>query len=43
MTSHPGLVPPPRIATWLVSLFVLPEEESILGDLLEEFCDLARK
>jgi hypothetical protein len=43
MTSHPDLVPPPRIATWLVSLFVLPEEESILGDLLEEFCDLASK
>ena len=43
MTSHRGVVPPPRIATWLVSLFVLPEEESILGDLLEEFCDLASK
>jgi hypothetical protein len=43
MTSHPDLVPPPRIATWLVSLFVLPEEESILGDLLEEFCGLASK
>ena len=36
MTPHPDLVPPPRIATWLVGLFVLPEEESILGDLLEE-------
>ena len=43
MTSRPDLVPPPRIATWLVSLFVLPEEESILGDLHEEFCDLASK
>src|ERR1700731_3423669 len=43
MTSHSDLVPPPRIATWLVSLFVLPEGESVLGDLLEEFCDLARK
>jgi len=43
MTSHPDLVPPPRIATWLVSLFVLPEEESILGDLHEEFWDLASK
>ena len=35
---------PPRIATWLVNLFATGEEaESILGDLLEEYSQLASK
>ena len=44
MTSHADFVQPPRIASWLVNLFTPAEEaESILGDLLEEFCHLASK
>jgi len=44
MTSQADFVQPPRIATWLVNLFASPEEaESILGDLLEEFCQLASR
>jgi hypothetical protein len=43
MTSQPDLVRPPRLATWLVDLFASTEEESILGDLLEEYSDLASK
>jgi hypothetical protein len=43
MTSQPDLVRPPRLATWLVNLFASTEEESILGDLLEEYSDLASK
>jgi len=43
MTSPPDLVRPPRLATWLVNLFASTEEESILGDLLEEYSDLASK
>jgi hypothetical protein len=44
MTSQADLVPPPRIATWVVSLFTPPEQaESILGDLLEEFSSPASK
>jgi hypothetical protein len=44
MTSQTDFVQPPRIATWLVNLFASPEEaESILGDLLEEFTELATK
>jgi hypothetical protein len=35
---------PPRIAIWLVDLFIPDEQaESIPGDLLEEFTDLAAK
>lgn len=35
---------PPRLATWLVSLLVSSEQaESILGDLAEEFSDIASK
>lgn len=35
---------PPRIAAWLVELFVSVEQaESILGDLHEEFSDVASK
>ncbi len=42
MTSQADLVQPPRIATRLVNLFTTSEEgESILGDLLEEFSQLA--
>jgi hypothetical protein len=44
MTSQPHFVQPPLIAVWLISLFALAEEqESILGDLLEEFSLLASK
>jgi hypothetical protein len=43
MTSM-GSVRPPRIAVWLVNLFIsAEEEESIPGDLLEEFSHLASK
>jgi hypothetical protein len=35
---------PPRIAVWIVNLFARAEEaESIIGDLLEEFSQLASK
>jgi CDP-diglyceride synthetase len=44
MTSQSHFVHPPRIALWLVSLFAPTEEaESILGDLLEEYSDLASR
>ena len=44
MTSPAYFVQPPRIAVWLVNLFTRAEEaESILGDLLEEFSQLASK
>jgi hypothetical protein len=44
MTPQADFVSPPRVATWLVSLFSPPEQaESILGDLLEEFSCLASK
>jgi hypothetical protein len=43
MTSPAHFVQPPWLATWLVNLFTLPDEESIVGDLLEEFCQLASK
>ena len=42
MTSQ-HLVRPPRIATWVVNLFASTKEESILGDLLEEYSDLVSK
>jgi hypothetical protein len=42
MTSQPNLDPPPRGAAWLLSLFANAEEsDSILGDLSEEFSQLA--
>jgi hypothetical protein len=42
MTSPADLVQPPRIASWLVKLFAVGEEaESLLGDMLEEFSQLA--
>lgn len=43
MTSRAYLVRPPRLATWLVNLFVSSEEESMVGDLCEEFCHIASK
>lgn len=44
MISQSTLAHPPRISSWLVQLFAPAEyAESILGDLLEEFSDLASK
>jgi hypothetical protein len=44
MMPQTNFVQPPRIATWLVKLFITGEEaESILGDLLEEFFYLTSK
>jgi hypothetical protein len=37
MTSARDSVQPPRFASWLLTLFTPPDEEAILGDLLEEF------
>ena len=42
--TKPSVVQPPRLAVWLVNLFTPYEHvESISGDLLEEFSDLASK
>ena len=41
MTSRADFIQPPRLAAWLVKLFASGEEESILGDLTEEYSDLA--
>lgn len=44
MVTKSSLTQPPRLAVWLVNLFTPYEQsESILGDLLEEFSDLASK
>src|SRR5580693_10621153 len=44
MTSQPLSVQPPRLAFWLVNLFTIPDDaEAIVGDLLEEFSDVAAK
>src|ERR1700678_290990 len=44
MKSQPEFAQPPRIATWLVNLFIPAEDgESIPGDLHEEFSHLASK
>ena len=44
MNSQRDVVQPPRIAVWLVTLFTpAGDAESIPGDLLEEFSDLASK
>lgn len=44
MTSRAHSVRPPRSAAWLVNLFAPAEvAEAILGDLLEEFLQLASK
>jgi len=43
-SSQADFVQPPRIAVWLVNFFAPAEEaESIVGDLLEEFTQLASK
>jgi hypothetical protein len=42
--SQAPFVQPPRIAVWFVDLFIpYEQEESIPGELLEEFSDLASK
>jgi hypothetical protein len=42
--THASSVQPPRVAVWLLDLFTPYEQtESIPGDLLEEFSDLASK
>jgi hypothetical protein len=44
MTPGAASVPPSRIGVWLVNLFTPAEQaESIVGDLLEEYSDLATK
>jgi integral membrane sensor domain MASE1 len=44
MRSPASFVQPPRVALWFVQLFAAgPEAESLVGDLLEEFYDLASK
>ena len=44
MMSQAPFVRPPHIALWLVDLFTPSEQaESIPGDLLEEFLELALK
>jgi hypothetical protein len=43
MRTHPDFAQPPRFAVWLVNLFTRPQEESILGDLAEEFIQIASK
>jgi hypothetical protein len=44
MTAQTEFVQPPRIAVWLITLFTPADEaESMLGDLLEEFSQLASK
>jgi hypothetical protein len=42
--THASSVQPPRVAVWLLDLFTPHEQtESIPGDLLEEFSDVASK
>jgi hypothetical protein len=41
MTSQARFVQPPRFPTWLVNLFTGPQDDSIVGDLFEEFRNLA--
>lgn len=43
MTFQPYFIQPPRIATWLINLFTPVEQESILGDLVEEYSHLTSK
>jgi hypothetical protein len=43
MIPQADFVQPSRLATWLVHLFTSSEEESISGDLQEEFSQLAKK
>jgi hypothetical protein len=42
MKTQSSFFPPPRVADWLINLFAAPKEaESMLGDLHEEFSQLA--
>ena len=42
MTSPSFSIQPPRLAVWLINLFSVPDnEEAIIGDLLEEFSQIA--
>jgi hypothetical protein len=44
MISHASVARPPRVAAWLVDLFASADHaESLLGDLSEEFSDIASK
>jgi hypothetical protein len=44
MTSPSFSVQPPGLAVWLVNLFTLPgTAEAIMGDLLEEFSEIAHR
>ena len=44
MMSHADLIQPPRIATYILTLFIPAEEtESILGDLCEEYSHLSSR
>jgi hypothetical protein len=43
MTTRPHSIQPPRIATWLVNLFTVTTEESIVGDLFEEFLEVVSR
>lgn len=44
MVTKSSLIQPPRLAVWLLNLLAPNEQsESILGDLLEEFSDIASK
>jgi hypothetical protein len=44
MTSPSFSLQPPRLAVWLVNLFTVPDSaEAIMGDLLEEFSQIAHQ
>ena len=44
MTSPSCSLQPPRLAVWLVNLFTVPDNaEAIMGDLLEEFSQIAHQ
>jgi len=44
MTSPSFSLQPPRLAVWLVNLFTVPDNaEAIMGDLLEEFSQIAHQ
>jgi hypothetical protein len=44
MTSPSFSLQPPRLAVWLINLFTVPDnEEAIIGDLLEEFSQIAHR
>jgi hypothetical protein len=44
MTSPSFSIQPPRLAVWLVNLFTVSDNaEAIMGDLLEEFSQIAHQ